>query len=119
MIAGIRTANLGLRFALELAALVALAAWGFHTGDSWAADIALGIGAPVAAAVVWGAFVAPKARFVVPLAVRVVFELLVFGAAVVALWAAGWRTAAVVLGVAVVVSELLLYGLGDPQQRRV
>ena len=52
-----------------------------------------------------------------PLAVRVVFELLVFGAAVVALWAACWHTAAIVMAVAVMVSELLLYGLGDPQQR--
>ncbi|MGZ8695585.1 MAG: YrdB family protein [Gaiellaceae bacterium] len=119
MVAGIRTANLVLRFALELAALVALAAWGFHTGDSWASDIALGIGAPLAAAGVWGAFVAPKARFVVPLGVRVVFELLVFGAAVLALWAADWFAAAFVLAAAVVVSELLLYGLGDPQQRRI
>jgi hypothetical protein len=115
---GLRTANLGLRFVLELAALIALAAWGFHTGDSWAADIALGIGAPVLAAVAWGLFVAPKARFVVPVAMRIAVELLVFGAAVVALWAAGWHTASLVLGIAVAVSELLLYGLGDPQQRR-
>jgi hypothetical protein len=116
---GLRAANLGLRFLLELAALAALAAWGFHTGDSLAADIVLGIGAPLAAALVWGAFIAPRARFPVPLAVRVVLELLVFSGAVVALWAAGWHPLAVGLAAAVAVSELLLYGLGDPQPRNV
>ena len=114
---GLRTANLGLRFLLELASLAALAAWGLHTGDSLLAGLVLGVGAPLAAAVLWGAFIAPKARFPVPLAVRVVLELVVFGAAAVALWAAGWHTLAVVFAVAVVVSEALLHGLGDPQVR--
>jgi hypothetical protein len=110
-------ANLGLRFLLELGALAALAAWGFHTGDSLGADLLLGVGAPAAAAVAWGAFVAPRARFPVPLGVRAVVELLVFGSATAALWAAGWETLAVVYAVAVLASEALLHGLGDPQER--
>ncbi len=114
---GLRAANLGLRFLLELASLAALAAWGFHTGDSLVADLVLGVCAPLAAAVLWGAFIAPKARFPVPLAVRAVLELVVFGAAAVALWAAGWDTIALLFAVAVLVSESLLYGLGDPQTR--
>ena len=52
-----------------------------------------------------------------PLGVRAVLELVVFGAAAVALWAAGWHTVALVFAVAVIVSESLLYGLGDPQVR--
>ena len=114
---GLRTANLGLRFLLELASLAALAAWGFHTGDSLPADLVLGVGAPLAAAVLWGAFIAPKARFPVPPGVRAVLELVVFAAAAAALWAAGWHTPALVFAVAVLVSESLLYGLGDPQAR--
>ena len=110
---GIRAANLGLRFLLELASLAALAAWGFHSAGS----LVLGIGAPLAAALVWWLFIAPRARFPVPLAVRVVLELAVFGAAVVALSAAGWQVLALVMAIAVVISELLLYGLGDPQPR--
>jgi hypothetical protein len=107
---GVRVANLGLRFLLELASLAALAAWGFHSAGS----LVLGIGAPLVAAAVWWAFIAPKARFAAPLGVRVVLELLVFAAAVAALAAAGWQILALVMAVAVVVSELLLYGLGDP-----
>ncbi len=56
-----KTANLGLRFLLELGALAAVAYWGFTTNDGvlrWA----LGIAAPVAVAVVWWLFVSPKAR---------------------------------------------------------
>ena len=45
-------ANLALRFFLELAALAALAYWGFHTGRSVLADVVLGLGAPLLAAVV-------------------------------------------------------------------
>ena len=56
----IKGANLALRFLLELCALVALAYWGFETGSGAIAKFALGIGAPLVAAVVWGAFVAPR-----------------------------------------------------------
>ncbi len=47
------SANLALRFVLELAALAALAYWGFHTGHSLLGDVALGVGAPLLAAVIW------------------------------------------------------------------
>ena len=47
--------NLGLRFVLELCMLVALGIWGFSE------NVVLGIAAPLAAAVVWGLWIAPKA----------------------------------------------------------
>ena len=46
--------NLGLRFVLELCMLVALGIWGFSE------NIVLGIAAPLAAAVVWGLWIASK-----------------------------------------------------------
>jgi len=51
-------ANDGLRFVLELYALVALAYWGFHTADGGVQWL-LGVGAPLAT--VWGLFISPKA----------------------------------------------------------
>jgi hypothetical protein len=45
----------------------------------------LGIGAPLLAAIVWGALVTPKARWPQPLPVRLVIELLLFAAAAGAL----------------------------------
>jgi Protein of unknown function (DUF2568) len=51
------------------------------------------------AAVVWGAWVAPEARWPVPIPTRVVIELVLFGGAVGALVVAGQPVLAVVLGV--------------------
>jgi hypothetical protein len=86
-----------LRFLLELGALAALAYWGFSTRDG-AAAWALGLGAPFAAAVFWGLFVAPKARFPVSRAGRVVLGLAVFGLAAAALADAGEAILAIVFG---------------------
>jgi hypothetical protein len=94
------------RFLCELGLLTALAYWGFHTFDG-VAGVLVGVGAPIAAAVIWGAFVAPKARWPVAVAVRVVIELVLFGAAVIALVAADQVVSAVVLGVAALWTSLL------------
>lgn len=55
----LKSANLLVRFLLELCALVALAYWGFHTEGALAIRLGLGIVAPLLAALVWGTFVAP------------------------------------------------------------
>jgi hypothetical protein len=54
-------ANLALAFLLELCALGALGYWGVRTGDGLVAKVALGLGAPFCAAVLWGLFAAPRA----------------------------------------------------------
>jgi hypothetical protein len=82
-------ANLALRFVLELAALAALAYWGAVTPDNTVLKVVLAVGAPLLAALVWGAFVSPKARFVVAPHWRMLAEVLVFGAAAAALYASG------------------------------
>jgi hypothetical protein len=53
-------ANLTVAFLLELCALAALGYWGFRTASGPAAKAALGIGAPLLAAVLWGLFAAPS-----------------------------------------------------------
>ena len=88
-----------IRFLCELAMLVSLAYWGFHVFDGWVA-FAVGVGAPVAAIVVWGAFVAPKARRPVSIPVRVVIEDALFVATTVALVAADLSVAAVLFAIA-------------------
>jgi hypothetical protein len=96
---------LTVRFLCELAMLATLAYWGFQVGDGVGAWL-LGIGAPLLAAVVWGVLVAPKARWPVPIPIRVVIELVLFGAAVAALAVAGQPLLAVVLGVAALATSL-------------
>jgi hypothetical protein len=105
-VSGLRGVTLTVRFLCELAMLAALAYWGFTVGDGIGAGV-LGLGAPLVAAVVWGTWVAPKARWPVPIPTRVVIELVLFGAAAGALAVAGQPLAAVVLGVSALTTSLL------------
>ncbi|MER6100538.1 YrdB family protein [Streptomyces sp. NPDC001728] len=85
--------NEGLAFLLELAALAALAWWGWDSAENTALRLLLALAAPALAAVVWGLFAAPKARINVPPAAVLAVKALVFGAAALALYALdrpGW-----------------------------
>jgi hypothetical protein len=104
-VSGLRGVTLTVRLLCELAMLAALAYWGLTVGDGAGAWV-LGVGAPLLAAVVWGAWVAPKAGWPVPIPTRVI-ELVLFGAAVGGLAVAGQPLAAVVLGVAGLATSLL------------
>jgi hypothetical protein len=90
------------RFLLELCMLAALGYWGFKTGDGAAMQWLLGIGAPLLVAVVWGAFIAPKATVEVSQAAWVGLQVIVFGAAVLALAAVAPAQLAVIFALAVV-----------------
>ena len=94
----VRSANLVLRFALELATLAALAVWGAEASDITALNVLLAIAAPVVAATVWGLVVSPRARVDRGPIVRVAVELAVFASGVVALLAAGREGGALALG---------------------
>lgn len=101
-----RLGNLGLAFALELAAIAALAYWGFHSGASTGTRVVLGIGAPAVAIVLWGLFAAPKATFGSP-ALYVLTVVLVIGGAALALWSTGQHVIGVLL-VALFVANLAI-----------
>jgi hypothetical protein len=102
---------LGVRFVLEIAALVALGYWGFETAESTAAELLLGLGLPLLAAVIWGLFVSPKARYGTPLR-QAVFEAVVFAAAVAALLDAG-QTGLAVAFAAVAIADGVLVRVTD------
>ncbi len=72
------------------------------------AKLALGLGAPLLAAAVWGTFVAPKAAVSLDMPLRLVPEALVFGAAVAALFATGHPLPAVCLAVLAAVNRALV-----------
>ena len=81
--------NEALAFLLELAALAALGLWGSAAGHSFAEHLALGIGAPLLAAVLWGLYAAPRALVKLPLAGVLMVKTVVFGGAALALWGVG------------------------------
>jgi hypothetical protein len=99
-----RAANLGLRFLLELAMLVGLAAGG------WAiAGLLLAIAAPLLAIVLWACFVAPKASRRLTDPGKVALEIVLFAAGTAGYVAAGVPVVAVVFAVLVVVNVALLF----------
>lgn len=102
------SANVGLRFVLELAALAALAYWGVHTGRSLLGDVALGVGAPLAAAIVWGVWAAPKSERRLTGWSLTAVQLAVLLAGAAALVAAGHAVLGAIFAVVVVLNALAL-----------
>lgn len=107
----VQYAVLAVRFLLELAALGALAYWGFRNGGGLPMKLLLGIGAPLAAAVVWGTFISPKASIPVTVPVRLLLELCVFGSAAAALFAAGRSALAAVFLIIVLIDTVSIYSM--------
>jgi hypothetical protein len=108
--------NLALRFLLEIAALLALGAWGWQTGEGWL-RFALALGIPLVAAVLWGTFRVPDdsssapvaAPVAVPGVLRLAFELVLFAFAPWALYDAGYVTLAWILGLAAAIHYVTSY----------
>lgn len=88
----------GLRFALEIAAVIALGWWGWHIGNGGITGTLLAIAIPGAAFAVWGIFAVkddpsrnPNPPVPVPGWVRLLIEAAVFGVAAYGLWSSGHR----------------------------
>jgi hypothetical protein len=105
----LRTANLALRFALELGALGAAAYWGATISAGALGRAAAGVLLPLAIALIWAAFVSPKARFPTGSIGRAGLGLVVFLIAAGLLWNREHRTLATVYGAAALVSSIVLY----------
>jgi hypothetical protein len=107
-----QSANLLVRFLLELCMLGSLGYWGFQTSSGVLVKILLGLGAPLVAAVVWGTFVSPKAAIPLSAPVWILVQVGIFGAAMAALAASGRTALAWALGVAAIANGVLMYLLG-------
>ncbi|MHB9848064.1 YrdB family protein [Streptomyces sp. Tue6028] len=103
----LRVVNEGLAFLLELLALGALAWWGWRsTGEIW--RILPAVAAPGAAALLWGMFAAPRARFKVPATAVLLVKAMVFGSATAALWVVRGQVWAVTFALVVLANTALL-----------
>src|SRR2546425_12877524 len=103
----IKNANLAMAFFLELGVLVALGYWGFQTGQGTIARIALGIGTPAVAVVVWGLFGSPQAVWHLDGASHLLLEVIFFGSAPVALFATGQHVQGVMFALVFVLNTVL------------
>ena len=104
--------NLGLRFLMEIAALIILGMWGWHTGQG-GLQYVLAIGLPIAAAAIWGIFRVPNdpgpAIVATPGWFRLLYELALFGFTTWALFDLGRTTAGWVFGAVFVLHYLTSY----------
>jgi hypothetical protein len=107
--------NLGLRFALEMAALVSLGIWGSRQGEG-IFSILLALGIPVFAAALWGIFTVPNdpsrsGKSPVPVSgiVRLIYEGVFFGSATWAWFSIGSATLSLIFGITVIVHYILSY----------
>jgi len=73
--------TLAVRFGLELAMLGIYGAWGWRAANGPLA-VVLALGLPLLAAILWGAFVSPKAAVAAPGIVRLAVEAALFSGAV-------------------------------------
>ena len=93
-------------FLCELFAIVSLALWGFTSWQlPW--NIVVGVGAPVAAILLWALFVSPRAVFAVHPFVRAIVELLVYVSATAAWWMMGNAVIGLVFGAIAVTVGLI------------
>lgn len=102
-----KAANLGVLFLIELGVLAAVAYWGFTLDAPTALAWLAGLAAPAVLITLWALFGSPKATYRGRGAARFGFELLWFGAGVVALLLAGAWTWAAVLALFCVASKTL------------
>ncbi len=107
--------NLLVRFALELGSLFSIGYWGWTQHDGGLKYL-LAIGLPLIAAVVWGIFRIPgdasssgNAPVAVPGWVRLVLELVFFGAGTLALFASGQNTLGWIFGLVVMIHYCISY----------
>ncbi|MEU8636708.1 YrdB family protein [Amycolatopsis sp. NPDC048633] len=91
---------LTVRFLTELALLGGLALAGTQLGSGVALAIVDAVLLPVAAAAVWGLFIAPRARRRLPEPARFLVEFALFAVTGVVLALVGWLVAGIVLAVA-------------------
>ncbi|MBL4623523.1 MAG: YrdB family protein [Flavobacteriales bacterium] len=92
--------NLGLRFILELTALISIGYWGYQSQPNFYSYILMII-LPVIAATVWGVFAVPNdpsrsGKTVVKVSgiIRLIIEFIVFGAGALAIYYSGYQTTA-------------------------
>lgn len=102
-----RTANLALKFLLELCAFAALAWAGARLFDGVRSVVAAVL-LPLAAVVVWGSWCAPRSSRRLPAPARIPLELGVFAVAAALLGVSGLPVVAIVLAAVMAVNAVLL-----------
>lgn len=114
MIAVVAGLNLAVVFGAELAGLAGFGVWGAQAVSAPIGRGVIALAAPLAAAVLWGLFCAPRAAITLPGPTVAGIKLALLAAAVLALLAAGHPWWAITLAVVAPLSALLAGALPAP-----
>jgi hypothetical protein len=109
----LKNINLALAFLLELCMLAALGYWGFTLDQGLAVRVGAGLGVPILVAVVWGVLLAPRASNRLQEPLHLIVELIIFGLAIAALYAAGRPQLALAFGLVYTLNVILRYVWGQ------
>src|SRR5215213_7065272 len=109
----LKNINLALAFLLELCMLAALSYWGFTLDQGLAIRFGAGLGVPILVAVIWGMWMAPRASNRLPEPLHLIVELIIFGLAIAALYAAGRPQLALAFWLVYVLNVVLRYVWGQ------
>ncbi|OAB38614.1 hypothetical protein PMSD_06250 [Paenibacillus macquariensis subsp. defensor] len=104
----LRAFNLALRFILELVILFSLGYWGFHFDSGIIVQIAIGLGLPLIAAIIWGKIISPKAPIRLPLIWVLIIELIIFGTAYLCLISSGFKVFAMIFGLVAIANRYII-----------
>ncbi|PKO14323.1 MAG: hypothetical protein CVU39_14900 [Chloroflexi bacterium HGW-Chloroflexi-10] len=108
MITGLKWLNLLVRFILEICMLIAIGYWGVVTGNTVLIKILLGVLGPVVYATIWGFWMAPKAKRRLKGVWFLGVELVLFGSAIMVLYATGQNQIALIFALVYLLNRLLL-----------
>ena len=105
----VKQANLALALLLELGVLAALAYWGFATGATILLKIALGIGTPAAAILIWAIWGAPRSGHRLQGRAYWLLRITFDAAGAIALFVAGQHILGVVFALIAALNCILAY----------
>ncbi len=105
----LKSINLGLRFLLELAALISLGYWGFNINGALITKVCVGIGLPLVTAIIWGFFGSPKAIFPLAKSFKWLLLFAIYVVSALALYSSGLKYIGVIFLVTAAINSILMY----------
>lgn len=106
-----------LKFLIELVGWAGTGVAAFQLAPNTPLGWILGISVPIVVIVLWSLFVAPRARFRLPIVPLVAVELLVFVAAAIGFWMLGWTTFAIIYLIVLIPVEVILIATKSYEHR--
>lgn len=105
----LKTINLGLRFFLELIALISVGYWGFKINETLISKMCFGIGLPLTTAIIWGVFGSPKAVYPISKPFQWILLFIIYLTSAFALYSSGKKYIGIIFLITAAINSFLMY----------